>query len=311
LRRPVAGFHPFIYGTEAPDFPRDGSRDSLAHYIERGRPQGRWTHRVLRPDLAAADGGRQEADPASGEAGRPVALHGHFHYPENIREFMVTLAGNRLSADLFLTTTSEQTADILREATADYSGGEVVVDVGPNVGRDIFAFLRVLRTHIQGRYDLVGHLHGKRSVHTVGDDPDFGDRWRGFLWEHLLGPSYPAADVIVDAMRRDAGIGLVFPEDGSLVGWEENGHSRELLARRIGFREPLPSHIEFPAGTMFWARVDALSKLVAADFREEDMPVEPLPIDGTVLHALERMLPLLCEEAGYDYATSYIPDIHR
>ena len=309
LRRPSAGFHPFIYGTEAPDFPRDGSRDPLAHFIERGMPTGRWTHPVLRSDLIApVDAGSDRR----AEAGRPpTALHGHFHYPDNIGDFMAALAVNRLQADLFLTTTSETTAEILRAATKGYDKGGVVVEVGPNVGRDIYAFVRMLRTYIQERYEFVGHLHGKRSVHTLASDPNFGDRWRHFLWEHLLGPSYRAADLIVDEMRRNDRLGLVFPENGQLIGWEKNGDSAAALAGRIGLPMELPSYLEFPAGTMFWARTAALDKLVQANFREEDMPAEPLPIDGTVLHALERMLPLLCEDAGYTYSTTYIPHILR
>ena len=321
LRRPKAGFHPFIYGMEAPDFPRDGSRDPLAHYVEQGMPEGRWAHQVLRPDLVRRtglpqrndrhdDADNEQCDTDDGPP-KPVALHGHFHYADNIDDFLSALAGNELRADLFLTTTSEQSADILRASTADYNNGKVVVEVGPNVGRDIYAFLRVLSTHIRGQYELIGHVHGKRSVHTFNSDPDFGNRWRQFLWEHLLGPSYPAADAIVDAMQRDKRLGLVFPENGFLTGWEENDDSAGALAQRVGLRRALPSHIEFPAGTMFWARVEALEALVRADLREDEMPIEPLSIDGTMLHALERMLPLLCEEAGYTYATSYIPHISR
>ena len=298
-RRPCPGFHPFIYGTEAPDFPKDGSRDPLAHYLEHRMPKGRWAHRVLRPDLANID----ELDVSQ----TSVALHGHFHYTENIEDFMVALAANRFPADLFLTTTSLESADILHAATTRYRRGSVVVEVLPNVGRDIYPFLHVLREHVQDGYEFIGHLHGKRSVHTMGQDPDFGDKWRGFLWEHLLGASWSTADVIIDAMRQDTQLGLVFPENGHLIGWEKNNESAVRLAERLGRHTALPDYIEFPSGTMFWARVKALNRLVEADFRGEEMPVEPLPIDGTTLHAFERMLPLLCEEAGYAYATTYIP----
>jgi glycosyltransferase involved in cell wall biosynthesis len=303
LRRPKAGFHPFIYATEAPDFPRDGSRDPLAHYVERGMPAGRWAHPILRPDLTGP-----ASDWVSDAA---VALHGHFYYPDHIGELLLALAANRSKVDLFLTTGSEGSAETLRRATNDYTGGRIVVEVVPNVGRDIYAFVQVLRTHLRGRYDIVGHIHGKRSVHTQDFDPDFGDRWRRFLWEHLLGPENGAGDTIITALRQDERLGLVFPENGYLVGWEKNTESAMTLAPRLGLPTPLPDHIEFPAGTMFWARMAALDKLIDADLREQDMPGEPIPIDGTVLHALERMIPLLCENAGYTYATSYIPHIRR
>jgi glycosyltransferase involved in cell wall biosynthesis len=316
LRRPKPGFHPFTYGTQAPDFPSDGSRDPLAHYVEHGMPEGRWSHQVLRLDLLEAPDAQAPDTPVEQPDAKEavlasVALHGHFHYPDNISDFMTALTANRLRADLFLTTTSVETAEILRSATKDYRGGSVVVEVGPNVGRDIYAFFRVLRTHIEGRYDLVGHIHGKRSLHTLEFDPHFGDRWRSFLWEHLLGSQYRAADIIVDAMRRDTTLGLIFPENGYLIGWEKNDDSAAALARRVGLNTDLPAHIEFPAGTMFWARVEALAMLARVDLREDEMPPEPIAIDGTVLHALERMLPLLCEDVGYTYATTYIPHLAR
>jgi lipopolysaccharide biosynthesis protein len=39
----------------------------------------------------------------------------------------------------------------------------------------------------------------------------------------------------------------------------------------------------------------------------DDYPEEPVPIDGTILHALERLLPFVANHAGYQYATTYIP----
>ncbi|TVV71698.1 rhamnan synthesis F family protein [Sphingomonas solaris] len=312
LRRPRPGFHPFIYATEAPGFPRDGSRDPLAHYIEQGMPAGRWSHPVLRLDQRHRAGlAPHVVGPGIAPATPPVALHGHFHYTDDIAEFMQALAANCLRADLFLTTTTDESADILRAATRDYGGGRVVVDVGPNIGRDIYAFLRVLKAHVRGRYEFVGHVHGKRSLHMRALDPAFGDQWRQFLWEHLLGPTCRAADLIVDAMRRDKTLGLVFPENGFLVGWERNVASPAALARRIGMRGPLPDYIEFGAGTMFWARTAALDALIEANLGEHEIPAEPLPTDGTILHALERMLPLICAEAGYTYATTHIPAIAR
>ena len=312
LRRPKTGFHPFIYATEAPGFPQDGSRDPLAHYIEHGMPEGRWAHPVLRPDVRHRAGfAPHVAARASSVVAPSIALHAHFHYTDDIEAFMLSLAANRLKADLFLTTTSDGSADILLAATRDYDGGRVVVDVGPNTGRDIYSFLHVLKAHICGKYEFVGHLHGKRSMHMQMFDSKFGDQWRRFLWEHLLGPTYSAADGIVDAMRRDETLGLVFPENGFLVGWEKNAESSAALALRLGMQRPLPAYIEFGAGTMFWARTAALDMLVRADFCEAEMPAEPLPLDGTILHALERMLPLLCEEAGYRYATTHIPSIVR
>jgi lipopolysaccharide biosynthesis protein len=76
-------------------------------------------------------------------------------------------------------------------------------------------------------------------------------------------------------------------------------------------RVPLPPSIDFPVGTMFWARPEALAPLLRLGLSWDEYPPEPLPIDGTMLHALERLLPLVAEESGYHYATTYLPRFVR
>ena len=96
---------------------------------------------------------------------------------------------------------------------------------------------------------------------------------------------------------------MVFAEDPNLYGWNENREMAQELAERIGIAT-LPDHFEFPLGTMFWARTAALTPLLELGLSWEDYPPEPLPYDGTILHALERLLPFAVEHAGYEYATT-------
>jgi lipopolysaccharide biosynthesis protein len=66
--------------------------------------------------------------------------------------------------------------------------------------------------------------------------------------------------------------------------------------------EVLPDNFNFPIGTMFWSRTKALVPLMELNLRYQDFPEEPLSIDGTMLHALERLLPFIAEKAGFSYA---------
>ncbi|MNI63665.1 Rhamnan synthesis protein F [compost metagenome] len=52
-------------------------------------------------------------------------------------------------------------------------------------------------------------------------------------------------------------------------------------------------------GTVYWARVDALRKLFEHEWKYEDFDVEPLADDGTLSHAVERILEYVAKDAGY------------
>jgi lipopolysaccharide biosynthesis protein len=147
-------------------------------------------------------------------------------------------------------------------------------------------------------------MHGKKSTHVASVA---GDRWREFALQHLLGGSYSMADTILDQFSDDSSLGLVFPEDPHLNDWDENRAMGEYLAKKMKIRGPLPAHFDFPIGTMFWARPEALKPMFDLNLGFKDYPAEPLPIDGTILHTLERLLPFAAEKAGYRYATSHVP----
>jgi len=62
---------------------------------------------------------------------------------------------------------------------------------------------------------------------------------------------------------------------------------------------------------MFWAKADVLKPFVNLDLQWNDYPQEPLALDGTFLHAIERMFTLTCYQKGYDIVTTYLPHISR
>jgi lipopolysaccharide biosynthesis protein len=233
-----------------------------------------------------------------------VILHAHFHYTDHVDDFLRALAVNTHACELILTTNSSEKVEEIRTALKKCQA-EADIRVVPNRGRDIGPFLRVLEEAI-GNCDLLGHVHGKRSLKTRNVDIDFGDRWRTFLWQHLIGDEMPMVDFIKHKFAGDSTLGLIFPEDPHLIGWEENFEISQELAARMALRVPLPPNVDFPVGTMFWTRPEALAPLLGLALTWDDYPPEPLPIDGTMLHALERLLPLVAEDVGYHYATTYV-----
>jgi glycosyltransferase involved in cell wall biosynthesis len=298
MRRPLEGFNPLIYACENPGFDPQRPEDPLAHFARNGRPSGRWSHRIITPP----------ANIPAPVTPLKIAVHGHFHYPELLPDFIRRLNQNRNSFDLFLTTTTQARASEIAKAVEKFELKNVEIAVGGNRGRDLAPFLRGLGDGLYSDYDVVGHFHGKRSLHV---ESTTGDRWRKFLWEHLIGGEYAMADAILRVFTEKSRVGLVFAEDPNLNGWDENLEIGKALATRMELRQPLPMHFDFPVGTMFWARPDALKPLIRLNLRDADFPAEPLPIDGTLLHTLERIIPIAAAEAGFEYATTYVRSSKR
>jgi hypothetical protein len=294
FRRPCPGFHPQIYALENAGRYDAARVNPLADFIRSGRPDGAWRHDVLIP--------------SRGEAPRPAALraalHVHFYYPELAPDLLRKLSVNRSRIDLLLTTDTSAKERELRGAARHYDRGDVKTHVVPNRGRDIGPFLTGLRETVAA-YDVVGHLHAKRSAWDMA----LGERRREFLWQNLAGGHQPMADLILQRFAEDARLGIVFPEDPALSDWDDNLAIAADLAGRMKLPGDLPPFFDFPGGTMFWARPQALKPLFELGLDWQDYPDEPVPLDGTILHAIERLLPFVARQAGYRFLTTHLPDV--
>lgn len=54
-----------------------------------------------------------------------------------------------------------------------------------------------------------------------------------------------------------------------------------------------------PMGAMFWFRPKCLKKLLDMEWEYEDFPEEPMPLDGAIIHIVERAIPFFAQDAGY------------
>jgi glycosyltransferase involved in cell wall biosynthesis len=305
FRRPCAGFHPQIYAQANPKGCGPGQANPLAHWVRAGKPKGPWTRECFTPsDLRNIALAPQKS--------QRIALHGHFYHESLALEFADRLQSNTTRCDLFLSTDTEAKASHLTRAFCKHRG-TVEVMVVPNRGRDIGPLLTAYSSRLaHGDYDMIGHFHGKKSLDTKeSSDTNAvrGDAWRYFLWETLVGGEYAMLDIAAEVFASKPRVGLVMAEDPHLVGWGENRANAEALAKRIGIRIPATDFFDFPLGAMFWYRPDALKRLFELGLRWEDYPSEPASSDGTILHAIERLIPFVVNEAGYDVCSLRVPGV--
>jgi hypothetical protein len=294
FRRAVAGFNPPAYAEAHPSDCIEGGQNPIVHWLKHGRPLGPWSQQVISP----LDKRAPPATPLR------VALHAHFYYPDLVSDLIERLAKNRTICDLFVSTDSAEKAKYLVKAL-DGHQGKVKVKVMPNRGRDFGPLLTGFAKEIEsGDYDLWGHVHGKKSV-EAGDT--LGNAWRNFLWENLIGGQFPMLDIMASAFASDPTLGLAFPVDPHLIGWDANRDHAEALAGKMGLPWPLADNFDFPVGAMFFFRPKALRKLFELDLPWEAYPEEPVPIDGTLLHAIERILPFVANSGGFRIASIRVP----
>ncbi|GAB2718991.1 rhamnan synthesis F family protein [Halomonas garicola] len=232
-----------------------------------------------------------------------VALQFHVFFADLIPEYCAYFkALKHLDVDLFVSHVVELSEGSLK-ALEESVTGRVFTRKIDNCGRDVYPFHRQFVEEIYGNYDVVGHFHTKKS----SDNADgVGDRWRRYLLGNLIGSEEAANEVL--GLFKDDKVGIVFAEDSHLVDEASNGPWIEQLLEPLGYQR-WTHYRHFPLGTMFWARASALKDLL--EWKDDIFALdEPVPYDGSVLHAFERILPQLVMENEYEVRRVYTHGTH-
>jgi len=236
--------------------------------------------------------------PAQAFARGPVAAIIHAFYLDEFETLLARLSHIPLGVDLYISTDTEVKSRQLAVQTADWNKGEVEIRVLPNRGRDVAAKFVGFRD-IYRRYDLFLHLHIKKSPH--GGAPLA--RWRDYLFDNLIG-SPEIIDSIL-ALFDDPKLGVVFPqhlfEIRGILNWGYDYELARMLMRRLGTEIDKNLVLEFPSGSMFWGRSAAIRPLLDLDLTYDDFPVETGQVDGTIAHAIERIVLMAVETRGFEW----------
>ena len=162
-------------------------------------------------------------------------------------------------------------------------------------------FLHMLKLGVFDRYDAVCKIHSKRSPHRSN-----GNQWLEQLLSSLLGGSESVAHIL-EQFRGNTKLGLLGPADAVIRRGEplHRGCNQKLLTS-VAQRASLPdSALDAPffSGTMFWFRAAALTELRRLSFDKKSFPIEMAQTDGTLAHAIERMIWPLVTTSGYEVKT--------
>lgn len=290
-------------------FPDDaiGVYDSLAKKIERHR---NYVYPVVGTGLANPDNYLKESDvfPVIKKDWSSTKIGVHLHlYDQSLAWEMVSYLNNLPShTDIYITTPKQGVVKQLESIFSQSCGfkNKPQIILLENRGRDVAPWLVGMK-NIQDKYDIFCHVHGKRSNQNALE----GELWRKYLFDNLL--SRKAIDEILSIFESHPTVGSIFPGPYHHIynmwrncGVNVIGENERLLTELVNKlsqheREVLRSDLFFSVGTMLWYRPKALNSLFNLGLSLEDFPKEPIGIDGSTAHALERIIKIACETDGY------------
>jgi|GEM_PF-432883 len=230
-----------------------------------------------------------------------ILVQVHVYYVDLFEEICSYLKNIPVKFTLAVSVTKEEDKEfVIRQIKRLPLVQSAEVKVVKNRGRDIAPLLVDFGPLIR-EHDFICHIHTKKSLFTGRDQVE----WREYLFSMLLGSS-DRVQAIFSAFKKDPSVGLIYPEiypylPYSACTWLSNKGIAPSVLSRLGVRFDADEYIDFPAGSMFWARREALEPLLNLGFSSSDFPDECGQNDGALQHTIERCFVLAAQSRGLKY----------
>lgn len=236
---------------------------------------------------------------------RKIALVMHLYFPDLVEDSYMHACSIPEEADVYITTDSIEKKETILKTFCKLPCHKLEVRVIRNRGRDVSSILVGVKDVIM-EYDYVCFVHDKKTAQI--SPGSLGD---SFGYKCFANTLYNKTFVynVLQTFEDNERLGILSPPEPNhgpfyrTLGdeWSNNYESAKKLAEELKLEVPMDPDKEpvAPFGTFFWFRPKAMQLLYAKDWEYEDFPEEPNNIDGTILHAIERLYPICVQAAGY------------
>ncbi len=225
-----------------------------------------------------------------------IAVIAHVFYTELLVSMLGYIRNIPFKYKVFISTDTREKKSEIEEILSAELVTDFEVRVFPNRGRDLAPFI-VGFDDVLRKYALFVHIHSKKSPYGVDSLATWGD----YLMNNLMGSEDIVKSIV--SLLSNPKIGIVFPQHLASVrdylNWGYDFDFAADLLGRCGFQIDSNKLLEFPSGSMFWGRSNALLPLLNLKLTFDDFPEEAGQTDGTLAHAIERIILYICEIAGY------------
>ena len=229
-----------------------------------------------------------------------IAVVLHLFYADQIGLFLDCLSRIPVGFDCFISTKPSEVRKVSVAFQTLSHLCRLEVKSFPNVGRDMAPFFVGFGKELLG-YELVLKLHGKKSPHNS----ELQD-WLPLTLQGLLGAPWIVQQHWAMLLSSSVGITSIPPplpvssaieRDGSWGHHAQSFHRCSRERDRLGFSAlHSDERFNFPVGSMFWCRAEVLKPLMDLNLRWSSFDREAGQLDGTLAHALERLMGLVCTQ---------------
>ena len=228
-----------------------------------------------------------------------VAVIIHAYYEDLINELLDYTRNIPINYTILISVVSAEGEALAKRWAQNKNHSAIKIKRVPNRGRDIAPAFIHFRNELQ-EFDLVCKLHSKKSLYTGGEQVV----WRRQLVENLIGSEQIVRNIL-EMFQSDEKTGLVYPVSPLLPYWAYSWLSNKGLAYqlqdKLKIQLPLNGYIDYPMGSMFWFRPEALKHFTDGTIVLEDFKEEPCGNDGTFAHAIERAIAYVAKANGFNY----------
>ena len=246
-----------------------------------------------------------EAEVSHRDPGKKIALLMHLYFMDLLDSSYEYASAVPDFADIYITTDSEEHKTKIIERFKSIPCGKLEVRVIENRGRDVASILIGLQD-VLPHYEIACFFHDKKAGQVTPGS--VGDSFGYKCSKNVL---YNSAFVyrVLETFSENPRLGLLVPPEPnhgiyfSTLGqeWSGNYDITKRLAEQLEVCVPMSEEKSpvAPLGSVFWFRTEALKRLHEFPWKYEDFPEEPLPVNGTISHAIERIRPYVAQQAGF------------
>ena len=242
---------------------------------------------------------------------RKVALVCYVYYPDNVEECLSFAKNAEGIADFYFASSRDDTLEKARECLKGSGFSKVEFIKKINKGRDLATYL-IDCARLFDSYDYLCFMHDKKSPHLASQEIAH-EFFRMGIDSVLYSKPYVINLLNTFETHPQLGVTVMPPLNFGLFYTSDYimdpGNRDHILKimKDLGLNVPYDDSPVSPYGDVFWCRTAAMRKLFAKHWTYDDLPDEPVPANGTILHALERIHPFVVQASGY-YAAWAHPD---